>query len=260
MPRVVKEQEYAVKRNEIVDAAMRMLYVKGFETMSIQDLLDELKISKGAFYHYFDSKSDLLEALIERIFSQVLTVVVAIVEDPTLPAMTKLHRYFNTVGQWKADRKETLLGILTAWYSDDNVIVRQKMYERMIHDAGGWFATIVRQGIAEGVFSTRYPDQVGSMSMALIQSLGDGTARLLLGPDQGHGHAQEARTMIAALNDALERLLGAPTGSISTMSPGLIDVWFGDAPGPPGEPSIADSAQVEHAPTGVGMNDSKESV
>ena len=248
MPRVVKVHEYAVKRNEIVDAALRMIYVKGFETMSIQDLLDDLKISKGAFYHYFNSKSDLLEAMIERIFSQVLTVVVAIVEDPALPAMVKLHRYFESVGRWKADRKESLLGILQAWYSNDNVILRQKMSERMIRHAGGWFATIVRQGIAEGVLSTRYPDHVGSMSMALILSLGDETARILLGADQGRGHAEEARVMIAALNDALERLLGAPTGSIATMSPELIDVWFGDSPGPPehegGEDSPSDAVGV----------------
>jgi AcrR family transcriptional regulator len=32
-----------------------LVFTKGFEQMSIQDILDELHISKGAFYHYFDS-------------------------------------------------------------------------------------------------------------------------------------------------------------------------------------------------------------
>ena len=61
MARSVNEKEYAVKRNEILDVAQRFVYTRGYEQMSIQDILDELHISKGAFYHYFDSKQALLE-------------------------------------------------------------------------------------------------------------------------------------------------------------------------------------------------------
>jgi AcrR family transcriptional regulator len=61
MARIIKEHERSVKRNEIIDAAQRFIYTKGYEQMTIQDILDELQISKGAFYHYFDSKGALLE-------------------------------------------------------------------------------------------------------------------------------------------------------------------------------------------------------
>ena len=54
MPRVVKEEDYAARRNEILDVARQLVYTKGYEQMSIQDILDALKISKGAFYHYFE--------------------------------------------------------------------------------------------------------------------------------------------------------------------------------------------------------------
>ena len=53
MARIVKEEVRAVKRNEILDAASRFIYTTGYEQMTIQDILDELQISKGAFYHYF---------------------------------------------------------------------------------------------------------------------------------------------------------------------------------------------------------------
>lgn len=53
MARVVKEKEYAQRRSQIVEAAQRFMYTKGYELMSIQDILDDLGISKGAFYHYF---------------------------------------------------------------------------------------------------------------------------------------------------------------------------------------------------------------
>ena len=73
MARIVKEQAYAVKRNEILDVAQRLVYTKGYEQMTIQDILDGLPISKGAFYHYFDSKQALLEALIERMLKEADT-------------------------------------------------------------------------------------------------------------------------------------------------------------------------------------------
>jgi len=63
MARVIKEQEHAERRNEILDVAQKLVYTRGYEQMSIQDILDALGISKGAFYHYFDSKQALLEAL-----------------------------------------------------------------------------------------------------------------------------------------------------------------------------------------------------
>ena len=56
MARILKEEEHTAKRNEILDAALQLVYSKGYEKMTIQDILDQLQISKGAFYHYFDSK------------------------------------------------------------------------------------------------------------------------------------------------------------------------------------------------------------
>lgn len=241
MPRTVKEEEHASKRKEILEATQRLIYVKGFEQMSIQDLLNDLKISKGAFYHYYASKSELLEALIEHIFEQVLPVAAGIVNDPDLPALPKLQRYFETLGQWKVERKDALLALLQSWYSDENLVLRHKMSQRMINYAGDWFVQIVRQGIDEGVFSTPYADQVGRMVTALILSLGDLMAAWLLSPDHGHGKSGDALKAVDALNDALERLLGAEKGSITTMSPHMIDVWFGDA-----SPVLANASATEN--------------
>src|SRR4249920_3758376 len=101
MARIVKEQAYAVKRNEILDATQRLVYTKGYEQMTIQDILDELQISKGAFYHYFDSKQALLEALIERTLDQGIKLILPIVQNPHLPALEKLQSYFARIARWR---------------------------------------------------------------------------------------------------------------------------------------------------------------
>ena len=51
MARMVNEAAYAARRNAILDAAERAVATKGYEQMAIADLLDELHISSGAFYH-----------------------------------------------------------------------------------------------------------------------------------------------------------------------------------------------------------------
>src|SRR5215468_5283073 len=79
MPRTVKAP--AVRRTEILDAAQYLITTKGYEQMTIQDILDRLQISKGAFYHYFDSKQALLEAIIERMQHEVAQILLPIVHD-----------------------------------------------------------------------------------------------------------------------------------------------------------------------------------
>src|ERR1700736_5789369 len=127
MARAVKEQEYAGKRNGILDAMQRRVYTKGYEQMTIQDMLDNLQISKGAFYHDFDSKQAVLEALVERMGEEALQLLVPIVHDPALPAFDKFQRYLAVANRWKVGQKAFFLVLLRLWFTDDNAIVRQKL-------------------------------------------------------------------------------------------------------------------------------------
>ncbi|HRE26290.1 MAG TPA: TetR/AcrR family transcriptional regulator [Anaerolineales bacterium] len=242
MPRVVNEEENALKRAEILDAAQSLIYVKGYEQMSIQDILDELQISKGAFYHYYDSKPSLLEALIDRMLEQVMRLVLPIIQDPHEPALSKIQKFFTSVGTWKTARKDFLMGFVRSWYSDKNALLRQKMTARMLHVSGPWLAAIVRQGIDEGVFDTPYPDQIGAVTFGMVQSLGELIGDWALAPQPAPVQAKRIVDTIAAYNHVLERLLGAPSGSIVMMQPDVIEAWFGiSAKDPPGESNVAES-------------------
>jgi AcrR family transcriptional regulator len=146
MARPVKEQEYRVKRGAILDAARRLVQTKGYEQMAIQDVLDDLQISKGAFYHYFGSKQALLEALIEQMLDEGQQFLIAITQDPTLSALEKLQRFFIQLAQWKTAQKETFLGLLRVWYADENALVRHKLQEARIKRVTPWLSTVIRQG------------------------------------------------------------------------------------------------------------------
>jgi AcrR family transcriptional regulator len=228
MARVKKEEEHTAKRNEILNTALRLVYSKGYDKMTIQDILDQLQMSKGAFYHYFDSKADVLEALVERMaVEQVESHIVTIVQNPNLNALEKLQCYFDTAVQWKTSQKEFIMELTKVWYSDENALARQKMFNMMIRHVTPLFVEIIKQGVEEGVFSTPHPEYASQVNINLIQGLGDTFARLLLSEEAKDSNAvQEAEKLIIAYNDALERILGAPKGSIHLMDTESLKEWF----------------------------------
>jgi TetR/AcrR family transcriptional repressor of nem operon len=226
MARTVKEEDYAVKRKEILDVAQRLIYTKGYEQMSIQDILNELKISKGAFYHYFDSKQALLEALIDQMRLEAEPIILPIINDPDLPTLEKLHRFFDTAARWKTARKEYILSLTRVWYADENAIVRQKIYTSQLKWSAPHFEKIIRQGMQEGVFNTSYPSQISEMVLTLLYHIGDVMVELIFSGEEKTIELAHAEKMVAAYNDALERVLGAPTGSINLMDRETLKLWF----------------------------------
>jgi AcrR family transcriptional regulator len=232
MPRVVIEEDYAARRNEILEVARKLVYTKGYEQMSIQDILDELKISKGAFYHYFDSKPALLEALIDRMGDEAEETIFPLLDDPALPALEKLRRYFSGAVRWKSAQKEYMLALLRVWYSDDNSIIRQKVFAKMRNRVTPHFTQVIRQGIQEGTLSTPYPEQATEISLYLILGLGEKFGEVILGYEAGKNQLsaedrfQAIHEAVAAYTYALERVLGASVGSMQLMDADSIRVWI----------------------------------
>ena len=232
MARKVKEEDYTSRRNEILDAARTLVYTKGYEQMSIQDILNALNISKGAFYHYFDSKPALLEALIDRFADEAEQAVSPILQDPNLTALEKLQHYFSTAVQWKVAQKEYLLAILRVWYSDDNAIIRQKVFVRLLKRFTPSFVPVIQEGIQEGSLSTAFPEQAMQIVFQAIQGLGDkfGEAILTAQADGDRGSSEEKIQAIekdvAAYADSVERILGAQKGSIQLMDAKSIRMWL----------------------------------
>ena len=57
MARTVKPEEYALKRDQIVDVALRHMVTRGYNQLAIKDILDEIQISSGAFHHYLSTRA-----------------------------------------------------------------------------------------------------------------------------------------------------------------------------------------------------------
>ena len=250
MARILKQEEHTAKRNEILDVALQLIYSKGYEKMTIQDILDQLKISKGAFYHYFDSKIEVLEAVIERMAAeQVEPMFLSIIENPDLSALEKLHGYFDMSTRWKTSKRALVTELVKVWYSDENALARQKMLARTVEHMSPFFTEIIKQGVHEGVFTTPYPEVASQVIMNLIYDLGYESGQMFISEEAKQSdNLQRIDTLYMAYSDVLERILGAPKGSIQFMTTEALKIWF-SSDGPlqsenPAEVSISASRNL----------------
>lgn len=226
MARTLDPEAHAIKRETFLDAAQRLIQVKGYEQASIQDVLTEANTSKGAFYHYFDSKAALLDGVVARMVDAALLSVEPVVENPDLPATDKLRALFAGIAAWKTARKELLIALMEVWLSDHNAIVREKFRRVVVDRLTPVMASIIRQGQAERVFTVTSPEEAARVFVAFLLSLNQSTTELYMDRQAGRISLEDVRRALDAQVEALERVLGAPAGSLTLVDETVIHAWF----------------------------------
>ena len=200
---------------------------RGYDRFSIQDIIDATGASKGAFYHYFDSKAALLDAIVDRMAEEGLARVQPFLDDPRLTAPQKLQAVFRGIAAFKAERSDLIMGFMRVWASDDNVVVRERLRRqasrRQLHLLEG----IVRQGIAEGHFTSRQPDQLAKVLVGFMVGMGELAMELWMGRQDGAITFEEVKRTFDAYLEAFERIVGARPGSLRFLDESDLEVWFG---------------------------------
>jgi AcrR family transcriptional regulator len=227
MARTVNAAEHAFRRGAFVDAAERLIQMKGYEEMSIQDVLDELGASRGAFYHYFDSKAALLDAVVERMVEVVTASLAPLVSDQNVPALQKLQGVFAGIASWKGERTQLMTQLLRAWLSDENAIVREKLRRGLVLHLAPLLAAIVRQGVDEGTFASRSPDDTGRVLVSLLQGANETAIELYVARQAERVSFDEVERTLTTYFAAFEQIVGLPGGSLDALDPAVLRRWYG---------------------------------
>lgn len=91
-------------RERLLQAAKTLFSVHGCRTTTIEDIITATGITKGAFYHYFKSKDQLCEMIIERIAADYEKLLDSV--PPSASPLEKLRNLLETLlklnasGQW----------------------------------------------------------------------------------------------------------------------------------------------------------------
>ncbi|WP_455391883.1 TetR/AcrR family transcriptional regulator [[Eubacterium] cellulosolvens] len=202
MIKIIMEHDERVK--DIIDKAEELFAKKGYDKTSIADIIKKVGIAKGTFYHYFKSKDELLDAIVDRMLREIWDRVDVIVAKDDLDAIGKvfgLFGVFRTIAKGREQLMEDL-------HKEENAHIHLKIEKKMYPEITPKFEKIISQGVAEGVFDTKYPGEAARVIMASIAALTE---------LKEHVHNAVTREVdmdrVKMFLDLIERILGAKPGT-----------------------------------------------
>lgn len=166
--RIVKE--YEERRKEILETAERLFLTKGYTKTTVNDILKEIGIAKGTFYHYFKSKEEVMDEIIMRIIKEDVTKVKRIVSNPDIPVLDKLFKILMEQSPKSGDVKEKMI---EQFHQPNNAEMHQKSLVQSIIHLSPILTEVLEQGIEEGIFSTPYPQETIELLLSSAQVIFD---------------------------------------------------------------------------------------
>lgn len=205
-----------VRRREIIESARALFLEKGQNT-SVDDVVDRTGLSKGAFYHHFKSKDDLLLGLAERLVEESIGQVQDLVNDTSLSPMARLNavlarlRNFNLDAGWP-DSPTAMLRL-----QRENGLLFEMITAASFSKIGPLIAGIIAAGAAEGAFDVVDAELTAELVLRLdfarTPFAADAIALARTGDTDGGVRLLDLR--LRSEERLLERLLGVGPGSVA---------------------------------------------
>ena len=145
----------------ILDAAYRLFMEKGYERTSIQDIIDQLGgLSKGAIYHHFKSKEDILIAVSDRMTAESNQMLAAIRDRSDLCGKEQLKTIFK-----ESINRPVQNDIFTVVpnFQNNPRLLFSLFHETIEEVAPDYLLPIIKEGISDGSIETDYPEQLAEM-------------------------------------------------------------------------------------------------
>ena len=145
----------------ILDVAFRLFMEKGYEHTSIQDIINNLGgLSKGAIYHHFKSKEDILLAVIDRMTAESNQMLADIRDRSDLTGREKMKAIFRE--SINRSVQNDIFTVAPDFHNDPKLLF-SLLHDTIDNAAPNYIYPIIRQGISDGSIKTDYPEQLAEL-------------------------------------------------------------------------------------------------
>lgn len=141
----MKGEKGEKRKQELLKIAYRLFISKGYEEVSIDEIIAEAQIAKGTFYYHFKSKDALLEAIINMMITEEAERAKQFVSAP----LTVPQKIVGAITSLRPRQDE--MNIQNALDQKENIVMHQKIKMRVIDKAVPILSEIVSEGIAQGI-------------------------------------------------------------------------------------------------------------
>jgi len=149
----------------IIAISTGLFVEKGYDKTSMQDIVDALGMSKGAIFHHFKSKEDILDAVISRHSKESMAMVRQwICEMEGLCAKEKISALFERV---LTDPQLNLLNKALGSQALSPHMIVAGMQEN-VNIAAPMLAKLFREGVGDGSIATQFPDECAQVFFLLF--------------------------------------------------------------------------------------------
>ncbi|MBS5399116.1 MAG: TetR/AcrR family transcriptional regulator [Lachnospiraceae bacterium] len=148
----------------ILDVSTRLFSEKGYDDTSLQDIINETKLSKGAIYHHFGSKEDILKAIFHRLGNENAEIFAKIRDDSRLSGIEKLRKIFQTAVFHS--NQSVLLTVSPCLLNNPRFLAMQieQIYELI---APQFVEPILTEGVKDGSINIENPHEIAEAIMIL---------------------------------------------------------------------------------------------
>lgn len=215
-----------MRRTQILDAAEKLFFERGYDRTSIQDILDELGISKGGFYHYFDAKDAVLREISERRavtrFEKLSTELYGARRSP----IDRLNLLLTLPNLFESEDIGFAALMLKLCYLDGDASIRAHRRRIMVDQLRPYVDEVIDEGIADGSLHMRYPAQMGRLLLLLACDVDDEACEMLAAEPDNPDVVLRLIELLNVYRESAEQLSGAPYGSLLLFDAGrLVGAW-----------------------------------
>lgn len=139
------------RRAELVDMAEHLFFKNGYEQTAVSDIVKALGIAQGTFYYYFNSKQDILEAVIDKFTVEIEKVVISILQDESRDAIWQFKDLIDAFLTFRVSRMDTQM--MEYLHGEESAALHQRMARRITRIITPFITHLVSKGLSEGLFS-----------------------------------------------------------------------------------------------------------
>ena len=149
---------------KILDTAERLFIETGYDRASLQEIIDETGLSKGAIYHHFASKEDIFYAVCDRIGRRNAGELVAVRDGPSLNGLEKLRTIFKV--SLHPDKQSKMYSMMP-YLIDNRKFLAAELQSLFMEVVPEFLEPIIRQGVADGSIRTDHPKELAEAMLLL---------------------------------------------------------------------------------------------